>query len=123
PDWCISRQRTWGVPIAVFLHKETGQLHPQTARLIEEVARRIEQKGVDAWFDLDSSKILGADADKYEKVTDILDVWFDSGVTHSCVLEKRPELQFPADLYLEGSDQHRRWFQSSLLTSGAMRGA
>ena len=122
PDWCISRQRTWGVPIAVFLNKETGQLHPETARWIEEAARRIEQKGVDAWFELDASELLGADANQYEKVNDILDVWFDSGVTHSCVLEQRPELRFPADLYLEGSDQHRGWFQSSLLTSVAIHG-
>jgi isoleucyl-tRNA synthetase len=122
PDWCISRQRSWGVPIAVFLHKETGRLHPDTPRLIEEVARRIEQQGVDAWFELDARAMLGSDADQYEKVTDILDVWFDSGVTHGCVLEARPELQYPADLYLEGSDQHRGWFQSSLLSSVAMRG-
>jgi isoleucyl-tRNA synthetase len=120
PDWCISRQRTWGVPIALFLHKETGKLHPDTARLLEEVARRIEQKGVDAWFELDAPSLLGKEAAQYEKVTDILDVWFDSGVTHGCVLETRPELQYPADLYLEGSDQHRGWFQSSLLTSAAI---
>jgi len=122
PDWCISRQRTWGVPIALFLHKESGKLHPQTPRLIEEVAKRIEKKGVDAWFDLAASELLGKDADHYEKVTDILDVWFDSGVTHGCVLEVRPELQVPADLYLEGSDQHRGWFQSSLLSSVAIHG-
>jgi isoleucyl-tRNA synthetase len=122
PDWCISRQRTWGVPIALFLHKESGKLHPETPRLIEEVAKRIEQKGVDAWFDLAASELLGKDADQYEKVTDILDVWFDSGVTHGCVLEARPELHFPADLYLEGSDQHRGWFQSSLLSSVAIHG-
>jgi len=122
PDWCISRQRTWGVPIALFLHKQTGKLHPDTARLIETVAQRIEQQGVDAWFELDAKELLGADADQYEKVTDILDVWFDSGVTHGCVLEQRAELQVPADLYLEGSDQHRGWFQSSLLASVAIRG-
>jgi isoleucyl-tRNA synthetase len=123
PDWCISRQRTWGVPIAVFLHRETGKLHPDTPRLIEAVARRIEQQGVDAWFELDTQELLGADAGQYERVNDILDVWFDSGVTHGCVLEKRPELGVPADLYLEGSDQHRGWFQSSLLTSVAIRAA
>jgi isoleucyl-tRNA synthetase len=123
PDWCISRQRSWGVPIALFLHKEAGKLHPDTPRLIEEVAKRIEQKGVEAWFELDPRELLGADAGRYEKVTDILDVWFDSGVTHGCVLEKRPELAVPADLYLEGSDQHRGWFQSSLLASVAIRGA
>jgi len=122
PDWCISRQRTWGVPIAVFLHKETGKLHPQTPRLVEEVATRIEARGVDAWFELDATELLGEDAGQYEKVNDILDVWFDSGVTHGCVLEKRPELGVPADLYLEGSDQHRGWFQSSLLASVAIRG-
>jgi len=122
PDWCISRQRTWGVPIAVFLHKETGTLHPDTPRLVEEVAQRIEQKGIDAWFELEANDLLGIEADQYEKVIDILDVWFDSGVTHGCVLEKRPELQVPADLYLEGSDQHRGWFQSSLLASVAIRG-
>jgi isoleucyl-tRNA synthetase len=123
PDWCISRQRTWGVPIALFLHKETGKLHPDTSRLVEDVAKRIEQKGVDAWFELEAKTLLGAEADQYEKVTDILDVWFDSGVTHGCVLETRPELKVPADLYLEGSDQHRGWFQSSLLSSVAIRGA
>ncbi|MBI5612380.1 MAG: isoleucine--tRNA ligase, partial [Gammaproteobacteria bacterium] len=123
PDWCISRQRSWGVPIALFLHKETGKLHPDTPRLVEAVAKRIEQNGVDAWFELDAKELLGADADRYEKVSDILDVWFDSGVTHGCVLEKRAELTLPADLYLEGSDQHRGWFQSSLLTSVAIRAA
>ncbi len=122
PDWCISRQRTWGVPIALFVHKQTGEIHPRTAELIEAVAQRIEKNGVDAWFDLDPADLLGAEAADYEKVKDILDVWFDSGVTHACVLEPRPELEFPADLYLEGSDQHRGWFQSSLLTSVAMRG-
>jgi len=123
PDWCISRQRSWGVPIALFLHKQSGKLHPRTPDLIEAVARRIEQHGVDAWFELEARELLGAEADDYEKVTDILDVWFDSGVTHGCVLERRPELQVPADLYLEGSDQHRGWFQSSLLSSVAIRGA
>ncbi|HKK14852.1 MAG TPA: isoleucine--tRNA ligase [Gammaproteobacteria bacterium] len=122
PDWCISRQRTWGVPIALFVHRRTGELHPDTAGLIEEVALRIERRGVDAWFELDPADLLGADGAEYEKVTDTLDVWFDSGVTHACVLERREELGFPADLYLEGSDQHRGWFQSSLLTSMAMHG-
>jgi len=123
PDWCISRQRTWGVPIAFFLHRDTGRLHPDTAALIEKVAERIEKAGVDAWFDLDPRELLGDEAGQYEKVTDILDVWFDSGVTHGCVLEARKELQVPADLYLEGSDQHRGWFQSSLLSSIAIRGS
>ncbi|UTW46481.1 isoleucine--tRNA ligase [bacterium SCSIO 12696] len=122
PDWCISRQRTWGVPIAVFAHKETGDLHPETSRLIEEVALRVEKDGMDAWYDLDANKLLGAEADDYQKVTDTLDVWFDSGVTHNAVVNRRDNLRFPADLYLEGSDQHRGWFQSSLKTSIAMNG-
>ncbi|MDJ0807144.1 MAG: isoleucine--tRNA ligase [Gammaproteobacteria bacterium] len=120
PDWCISRQRTWGVPITLFVHKESGDLHPETPRLIGEVAQRVEAHGFEAWFNLQSEELLGEAASSYEKVTDTLDVWFDSGVTHHCVLEAREGLQFPADLYLEGSDQHRGWFQSSLLTSVAM---
>lgn len=120
PDWCISRQRTWGVPITFFVHKETGELHPRTPELIEQIALRIEQKGIEAWFELDKQELLGDEAALYDKTTDTLDVWFDSGVTHACVLEKREQLSFPADLYLEGSDQHRGWFQSSLLTSVAM---
>ncbi len=122
PDWCISRQRTWGVPIALFVHTETGELHPQTAQLMEQVAQRMERSGVDAWFELDAAELLGEDAHNYDKVTDTLDVWFDSGVTHACVLRQREELQFPADIYLEGSDQHRGWFQSSLLTAIAIDG-
>ena len=123
PDWCISRQRTWGVPIALFVHKETQELHPDTNALIEKVAQRVEGKGIDAWFELDASELLGDDADKYSKVTDTLDVWFDSGVTHAAVLKQRGELaQYPADLYLEGSDQHRGWFQSSLKTGIAING-
>ena len=178
PDWCISRQRTWGVPITLLVDKETGELHPRTAGLIEEVAQRIEAKGIDAWFELHPEDLLGAEEGaRYEKVQDTLDVWFDSGVTHACVLDRgaaetgvAPEggttvgalgsssasvsanatldapsgasadalaspsasaqagepagewagLRRPADLYLEGSDQHRGWFQSSLLTSVAM---
>jgi len=120
PDWCISRQRTWGVPIAVFVHKQSGELHPESQRLIEEVAGRVEEGGIDAWFELDSNELLGDEADDYEKITDTLDVWFDSGVSHAFVLEDDERLTFPADLYLEGSDQHRGWFQSSLLTSVAM---
>ncbi len=123
PDWCISRQRTWGVPIALFVDRATSEPHPDTPRLIEEVAKRVEQNGIDAWFDLDAEELLGDDAERYTKVTDILDVWFDSGVTHYSVLEQRDELTVPADLYLEGSDQHRGWFQSSLLTSTAIRDA
>lgn len=120
PDWCISRQRTWGVPITYFIHKETRELHPRTAELIEQIAKRIEVKGIEAWFELEKEELLGAEAADYEKSTDTLDVWFDSGVTHACVLDKREQLSSPADLYLEGSDQHRGWFQSSLLASVAM---
>ena len=122
PDWCISRQRAWGVPIPLFIHKTTGALHPETPRLIEDIAKRVEDNGIDAWFDLDPAEILGADSTNYDKVDDTLDVWFDSGVTHASVLQRRAQLQFPADLYLEGSDQHRGWFQSALLTSVAMHG-
>ena len=123
PDWCISRQRTWGVPITLFVHKETQDLHPNTQELIEKVAQAIETDGIDVWYELDQGELLGADADDYERVTDTLDVWFDSGVTHDSVLRVREELgQFPADLYLEGSDQHRGWFQSSLKTSIAING-
>lgn len=123
PDWCISRQRTWGVPITLFVHQQSGKLHPDTASLIETVAQQVEQQGFQAWFKLDKADLLGADADQYDKVTDTLDVWFDSGVTHECVLRDRDDLTFPADLYLEGSDQHRGWFQSSLMTSVAMNDA
>ncbi len=122
PDWCISRQRTWGVPIALFVHKQTGELHPNTADIIEQVARLVEQSGMDAWYDLDASELLGEEADNYQKVTDTLDVWFDSGVTHASVIGARDELTYPADLYLEGSDQHRGWFQSSLKTAIAING-
>ncbi|MCP4042552.1 MAG: isoleucine--tRNA ligase, partial [Gammaproteobacteria bacterium] len=122
PDWCVSRQRTWGVPLTLFVHRTTGELHPETTRLIEEVAKRIEAGGISAWFALEPSELLGEEAGDYEKIGDTLDVWFDSGVTHATILEQREELGFPADLYLEGSDQHRGWFQSSLLSSVAMRG-
>jgi isoleucyl-tRNA synthetase len=124
PDWCISRQRTWGVPITLFVHKETGALHPDTPQLIERAAQGIEQGGIDAWYELDAKDLLGAAAAQYTKVNDTLDVWFDSGVTHFAVLEQRADelAPPPADLYLEGSDQHRGWFQSSLLTAVAMRG-
>lgn len=122
PDWCISRQRSWGVPITVFLHKQSGELHPDTEQLIEQAAQKIEQEGIDAWFEMDTEELLGGDANEYEKVTDTLDVWFDSGVTHQSVLEADERLTYPADMYLEGSDQHRGWFQSSLLTSVAMHG-
>ena len=119
PDWCVSRQRNWGVPITIYLHKETGDMHPNTVALMERAAQKIEQAGVQAWYDLNDAELLGDEVEAYQKVTDILDVWFDSGVTHTSVVKARKELNFPSDLYLEGSDQHRGWFQSSLLTSVA----
>ena len=122
PEWCISRQRNWGVPIALFVDRETGEPHPNTDELIEAVAKRMEVEGIDAWFDLDPADLLGEDASRYQKVTDILDVWFDSGTTHATVLRDRDDLGWPADLYLEGSDQYRGWFQSSLLTSMMING-
>ena len=121
PDWTISRQRTWGVPIALFVHRETGEPHPRTVELMEQVAQRVEQGGVDAWYALDTAELLGDDAAQYDKVTDILDVWFDSGVSHTCAMAARG-VQLPVDLYLEGSDQHRGWFHSSLLASVGMYG-
>ena len=122
PDWCVSRQRSWGVPIAVFIHKETNELHPRSADFIETVAKQVEQQGVEAWFELEPETLLGEEAKHYTKVDDILDVWFDSGVTHLSVLETHEQLGVPASLYVEGSDQHRGWFQSSLLTAVAVRG-
>jgi isoleucyl-tRNA synthetase len=127
PDWCISRQRTWGVPIAIFSHKETGAPHPRTVELLGTVADLVQREGIDAWFDLDPASLIGADAADYDKVTDVLDVWYDSGVTHAAVLDARPELSrahgdVRGVMYLEGSDQHRGWFQSSLLTAVAMHG-
>ncbi|HEJ0330067.1 TPA: isoleucine--tRNA ligase [Serratia marcescens] len=123
PDWCISRQRTWGVPMSLFVHKETEQLHPRSVELMEEVAKRVEQDGIQAWWDLDAADILGADAADYVKVPDTLDVWFDSGSTHASVVDVRPEFHgHSADMYLEGSDQHRGWFMSSLMISTAMKG-
>ena len=119
PDWCISRQRSWGVPIPLFTNKETGELHPKTLEIIEKVAIAVEEKGIQAWYDLEA-KTLITDHEKFEKSSDILDVWFDSGITHYGVLENRDNLSSPADLYLEGSDQHRGWFQSSLLTGMAI---
>jgi isoleucyl-tRNA synthetase len=120
PDWCISRQRTWGVPIPLFVHSRTGELHPRTRELIEQVAARVEQGGIDAWFALDPAELLGAEAAHYEKVNDVMDVWADSGLSFECVGAERPELASPVDLYLEGSDQHRGWFHSSLLMSEAL---
>ncbi len=122
PDWCISRQRTWGVPITLFVDINNGELHPDTHELMEQVARRVEQEGVDCWFSDDIYSHLGIDPVRWQRVNDILDVWFDSGVSHRCVLDERDELRRPAEMYLEGSDQHRGWFQSSLLTSVAMHG-
>lgn len=124
PDWTLSRQRQWGVPMAFFLHKETGQLHPNTPELVEKVAKLFEQHGIDAWQTLESKDMLGEDADMYVKNKDTLDVWFDSGSTHQTVLRgsHKEQSAFPADLYLEGSDQHRGWFHSSLLTSSMLNG-
>ena len=122
PDWCVSRQRNWGVPMPFFVHKTSGELHPRSQELLEEVARRVEQAGIEAWFSLDPKELLGDEAGDYVKNRDTLDVWFDSGVTHACLLKEREGLKHPADLYLEGSDQHRGWFQSSLLTGCATDG-
>ena len=123
PDWCISRQRTWGVPMALFVHKDTEELHPNTLELMEKVALRVEEDGIQAWWDLDPRELMGDDADNYVKVPDTLDVWFDSGSTSYSVVDARPEFGGnAADMYLEGSDQHRGWFMSSLMISTAMKG-
>ena len=127
PDWCISRQRYWGVPITFFVHNETGELHPQTKDHIEQAAQRIEKAGIQAWFDLEPTELLGNEAANYNKVTDVLDVWFDSGsswfhVLKSADVEQGQQRLYPADMYLEGSDQHRGWFHSSILTSVAVEG-
>jgi isoleucyl-tRNA synthetase len=120
PDWCISRQRTWGVPIPLFIHKHSGELHPRTQELITAAAALVEQGGIDAWFSLEPRELLGADAEHYDKVNDVMDVWADSGLSFECVGSERPEVAAPVDLYLEGSDQHRGWFHSSLLMSEAL---
>ncbi|QXH36528.1 isoleucine--tRNA ligase [Pseudomonas muyukensis] len=126
PDWCISRQRNWGVPIPFFLDKQTGELHPRTVELMEEVAKRVEKEGIEAWFKLDAAELLGDEAGQYDKIADTLDVWFDSGTTHWHVLRGSHDIGHAtgprADLYLEGSDQHRGWFHSSLLTGCAIDG-
>jgi isoleucyl-tRNA synthetase len=133
PDWTLSRQRQWGVPMPFFLHRETSELHPRTLELIEEVAKHVERGGIEAWQSLTAAKLLGAEAAQYEKSRDTLDVWFDSGSTHQTVMggphgretgagSHPQETGFPADLYLEGSDQHRGWFHSSLLVSCMMNG-
>ena len=122
PDWCISRQRTWGVPIPLFVHRESGEMHPDSAALAVRVAETVEQRGIDAWFETDPREFLGTGTDAYEPVTDVMDVWLDSGFSHHVVGTLREDVSMPADLYLEGSDQHRGWFQSSLLTSVGMYG-
>jgi isoleucyl-tRNA synthetase len=123
PDWCISRQRAWGVPIAVFVDKKTGEVLRDQA-VVDRIVAAVARDGADIWFTADPQIFLGNQyrAEEFEQVTDIVDVWFDSGSTHSFVLEQRPELRWPADLYLEGSDQHRGWFHSSLLESCGTRG-
>ena len=123
PDWCISRQRTWGVPISLFVHNDTQLPHPRSAELMEDIAKLVEQKGIQAWWDLEPAELLGDDAVNYSKAPDTLDVWFDSGATHFSVVAAREEYAgADIDLYLEGSDQHRGWFQSSLMISTAING-
>ncbi len=122
PDWCISRQRAWGVPLPLFVHRQSGELHPDTPELIRQVADHVSAEGIEAWFGLDQAALLGEQADEYEKVEDVMDVWLDSGLSHRAVGRMRDDVSIPADLYLEGSDQHRGWFQSSLLTGVALDG-
>jgi isoleucyl-tRNA synthetase len=121
PDWCVSRQRNWGVPLPFFVDKETGELHPDTPAILEKVAQKVEERGIEAWFALHYSD-LGIDSSRYLKLHDTVDVWFDSGTTHYTVLRQREGLTYPCDLYLEGSDQHRGWFHSSLLAACAIDG-
>ncbi|MBM5811947.1 MAG: isoleucine--tRNA ligase [Gammaproteobacteria bacterium] len=124
PDWCISRQRAWGVPLALFVHRETDEPHPQTPELLEQVAALVEDGGIEAWFALNPKQLLGDEALVYAKSSDVMDVWLDSGVVHHCLHALRPgTIPFPADVYLEGSDQHRGWFHSSLLAAVAGKGA
>lgn len=120
PDWCISRQRVWNTPIALLIHKHTQELHPDTLEIMEKVASLVEKNGIEVWYQLKVEDLISENVQDYEKVTDTLDVWFDAGASHECVLNKRTHLRSPADLYLEGSDQHRGWFQTSLLSSIAM---
>jgi len=120
PDWCVSRQRTWGVPLALFVDKQTGALHPRTQELLLQVAARVEKAGIDAWFALDPKELLGVESAQYDKLEDVMDVWADSGLSFECVAALRPDFHAPVDLYLEGSDQHRGWFHSSLLMSEAL---
>ncbi len=124
PDWTLSRQRSWGVPMAFFVHRASGELHPRTPELLEAVARRVAESGIEAWQAMSAEELLGDEARDYEKVTDTLDVWFDSGSTHQTVLRgsHADSCHFPADLYLEGSDQHRGWFHSSLLVACMLDG-
>jgi isoleucyl-tRNA synthetase len=120
PDWCLSRQRTWGVPITLFTHRITGELHPRTLELIEHIAARVADAGIDYWFSLPAAELLGVEADEYEKATDVMDVWADSGLSFECVAALRNDFHAPVDLYLEGSDQHRGWFHTALLMSEAL---
>ncbi|MEP6655809.1 MAG: isoleucine--tRNA ligase [Betaproteobacteria bacterium] len=133
PDWTLSRQRQWGVPLPFFVHKETGALHPRTLEIVEAVAQQVEQRGIEAWQTFDPDDLIGDDTAHYDKIKDTLDVWFDSGSTHQTVMggpggrtthagSHPDQTAFPADLYLEGSDQHRGWFHSSLLVSCMLNG-
>ena len=120
PDWCISRQRTWGVPLGLVVHRETKAIHPHMSEIFEMISDKVEKEGIEGWYSLDLSTLPYEDISQYEKSKDIVDVWLESGLSHTAVLQTRPELRFPADLYLEGSDQHRGWFHSSILSSVAL---